>query len=172
MLNFIMGRDNPLIDENDVNFDSDYYFSLRKEPEWFETNFAKRVIKDIDQADVLFEEALKNRFGNGMSTEQLSSGTKTLLLIKHFPDEIWYASMGDNCYPFLIEIAKEYEGTITLLLENTPDIPEEAFSDIDIAVNGEVVDAEGFFDCMCEYAQHCIDVVNSFPDYADLVDEK
>ena len=36
--------------------------------EWFDDPFTKRVIKKIDQADVVFAEALKNRYGKGIST--------------------------------------------------------------------------------------------------------
>ncbi len=74
VLNFIIGREN--IDLNQVDMDSRVYFKEFKKPEWFLDPFAVRVIKEIDKAEVVFEEALKNRFGHGMSTMELSTGTK------------------------------------------------------------------------------------------------
>ena len=59
MLNFIIGREN--IDLNQVDMDSRVYFKEFKKPEWFTDPFAVRVIKEIDKAEVVFEEALKNR---------------------------------------------------------------------------------------------------------------
>jgi len=93
-------------------------------------SFARRAILDIDKAKVLNGFALENRYGYGMSSEQISTGTKTLLLIKNHPQFIYYASnMGDNCVPFLMELVKEREaagmGDVTLLLEHFMDIPYE-----------------------------------------------
>lgn len=96
---FIIGRNH--IDLDPVRMDSRLYFSRFAEDEWFESDFGRRVIKEIDQAEVLFGSALKNRFGKGMSTEQLSTGSKTLFLLKYMPDYVYYGSnMGDNCVPF------------------------------------------------------------------------
>lgn len=123
-LNIILGRENTDIDK--IWLDSDSYFTDYKRPEWFETDFARRVIKEVDQVEVLFEEALKNRFGRGISTEQLSSGVKTLLLMKFNPGPIYYGSMmGDNCVPFLMEIVREREEDTPLLLEHFMDFPYE-----------------------------------------------
>ncbi len=106
MLNFIIGREN--VDMSKVCLDSRTYFKRHKKPEWFTDPFAVRVIKEIDKAEVLFEEALKNRFGHGMSTLELSTGTKTLLLLRNRPGYIYYGSlMGDNCVPFLMELVRE-----------------------------------------------------------------
>ena len=95
MLNFIIGREN--IDLNQVDMDSRVYFKEFKKPEWFTDPFAVRVIKEIDKAEVVFEEALKNRFGHGMSTMELSTGTTTLLLLRNRTGPIYYGSLlGDN----------------------------------------------------------------------------
>ena len=124
MLNLIIGREN--LDLDKVRMNSRLYFTRYKKPEWFETDFAKRVIKTVDKADVIFEEALKNRFGHGMSTEQLSTGTKTLLLMKFEPDHIYYGTnMGDNCVPFIMELVNESDKDVTLLLEHFMDFPYE-----------------------------------------------
>ena len=81
MLNFIIGREN--IDLGPVHMDSPLYFRKAK-PEWLNDGFARRAINAIDKAKVLNGFALENRYGYGMSSEQISTGTKTLLLINTF----------------------------------------------------------------------------------------
>ena len=118
-----------------------------KKPEWFENDFVKRVIKDIDKAEVLFEEALKDRWGHGMPTEHLSSGSKTLICIYYHPELRFNGSMmGDNCIPFLMEIAKEKD--IRIWLEHFMDLRDQ---DIPfITVDGETVDMYGY---ECKYSE-------------------
>ena len=48
MLNLIIGREN--LDLDKVRMNSRLYFTRYKKPEWFETDFAKRVIKTVDKA--------------------------------------------------------------------------------------------------------------------------
>lgn len=151
MLNIIIGRENINLDE--VCMNSRLYFKRWKKPEWFETDFAKRVIKEVDKAEVLFEEALKNRFGRGMSTEQLSTGTKTLLLMKFEPDHIYYGTnMGDNCVPFIMELVKESKDDITLLLEHFMDIPDEYEGMLKL--NGELASIEEYEDTIATWSMH------------------
>ena len=160
MLNFIIGREN--IDLGPIHMDSPLYFRKAR-PEWLNDDFAKRAIKAIDQATVLNGFALENRFGYGMSSEQISTGTKTLLLIKNQPQYIYYGSlMGDNCVPFLMELVQEREaagnGDITLLLEHYMDIPEkyEGF----LKINGEPVTIEEYEDEIVTWCEH-----RDAPDY-------
>lgn len=159
MLNFIIGRNH--IDLDPVRMDSRLYFSRFAEDEWFENDFGRRVIKEIDQAEVLFGSALKNRFGKGMSTEQLSTGSKTLFLLKYMPDYVYYGSnMGDNCVPFLMEIVKEQEAVgkdITLLLEHFMDVPDEYEGMI--KVDGKPVT---IFEYECAYSDWCTEIAEMY----------
>ncbi len=154
MLNFIIGREN--IDLAPVHMDSRLYFR-RAKPEWLNDDFARRAILAIDKAKVLNGFALENRFGYGMSSEQLSTGTKTLLLIKNQPQFIYYASlMGDNCVPFLMEIVQEREaagnGDVTLLLEHFMDIPNEYEGMLKVA--GRAVSIDEYEDSIAEWCEH------------------
>lgn len=159
MLNFIIGRNH--IDLDPVRMDSRLYFSQAAEDSWFESDFGRRVIKAIDQAEVLFGCALKNRFGKGMSTEQLSTGTKTLFLLKYEPDFIYYGSnMGDNCVPFLMEIVKEREKVgkdVTLLLEHFMDISDEYEGML--KVSGKSV---SIFEYECAYSDWCAEIAKLY----------
>lgn len=151
MLNFIIGREN--IDLNQVDMDSRVYFKEFKKPEWFTDPFAVRVIKEIDKAEVIFEEALKNRFGHGMSTMELSTGTKTLLLLRNRPGHIYYGSLlGDNCVPFLMELVNGHPGDITLLLEHYMEIPEE-YEGV-LKVSGKPVSIFEYEMSIAEWCEH------------------
>lgn len=151
MLNIVLGREN--IDLRKVCLNSRNHFTRFKQPEWFETDFAKRVIKDIDKAEVLFEEALKNRFGHGMSTEQLSTGTKTLLLLKFVPNWIYYGTnMGDNCVPYLMELVSESNEDITILLEHFMDFPDEYEGMLKL--DGIPISIENYEHAVATYCEH------------------
>ena len=75
MLNIIFGRDFCL---RDYILDTRSYFTDFKRPEWFSDPFIQKFIYEIDGSTVLFEEALKDRRGHGISMEWLSTGCKTL----------------------------------------------------------------------------------------------
>lgn len=109
--------------------DTRIYFSQNKQYWWFEEDFVKRFLKDIDQCEVLFEEALKDRMGRGISTEMMSTGCKTLCDI-YFDEKgrcFYGSAMGDNCVPYLIEIAREKD--VYIFLEHYMDIPKEYFEE-------------------------------------------
>lgn len=151
MLNIIFGREN-CPDENYI-LDTRIYFSRNKKPSWFENDFVKRALKEIEGTEVLFEEALKDKFGHGISSEMICTGCKTLCSIYYDTDnKIFYGSaMGDNCVPFLMEIAKERD--VTIFLEHYMDIPVSYFEEGLICMNGKVLgeyDYDDAFDDWCE----------------------
>lgn len=59
MLNIVFGRENC----KDFNLDSRIVFRRNKKPEWFQDHFVQEFIKAVDGSEVLFEEALKDRWG-------------------------------------------------------------------------------------------------------------
>lgn len=126
MLKLIFGRNH--VDEEKFYLDSRIYFKKHKKPEWFSDPFVQKFLKEIDGSTVLFEEALKDYRGRGISTEMISTGCKTLCCIYYTNDgTIFYGSLlGDNCIPFLVEIAEQKD--VILVLEHYLDFPEEVFS--------------------------------------------
>lgn len=56
MLNIVFGRDN--CEDPGYILDPRIYFTKHKKPEWFENDFVKRFLKEIDGSEVLFEEGL------------------------------------------------------------------------------------------------------------------
>lgn len=116
MLNVVIGE-SEIPAEYEVMVDPRYYFKYRKKPEWFEDEFVKRFLKEVDGTEVLFEEALKDKFGHGISTMMMSTGCKTLCVIYYDTnDKVYYngSAMGDNCIPFLMEMAEKRDINIFL----------------------------------------------------------
>ena len=109
MVNIIFGDCEESIYNTDVYFDNAY------DSEWFEDEFAKRVIRTIDKSEVLGPNAINSPYLGVIPPEKLAGGTKTLLLIKNCEDTIFNASTcGDNCAPFILEIGSEKDITINL----------------------------------------------------------
>lgn len=134
MLNVIFGRENC----DDFVLDTRIWFRRHKKPEWFEDSFVKEFLKEVDGTTVLFEEALKDYKGRGISTDKISTGCKTLCDIYYGGDTIFYGSgMGDNCIPFLIRISEMKD--VTIVLEHYMDFPEHYFEEGKIMCNGKVL---------------------------------
>lgn len=96
-------------------YNTNVYFKNTYEPEWFETDLAKRMIKDIDDSDVLSGECIQSPVLGQIPPERLSGGVKTLLLMMNEPDKIFNASTcGDNCAKWILEIGKQKDLTINL----------------------------------------------------------
>lgn len=152
MLDIIWGREN--LKELVPRFvlDARIYFRRNKKPEWFEDPFVKKFLKVVDNSTVLFEEALKDYKGRGISTDKISTGCKTLCCIYNDKENhIFYgSSLGDNCLPFLIEMAKERD--ITIMLEHYADFPPEAFEEKVIRCHGEILTQDTYDDSFSDWS--------------------
>ncbi len=96
-------------------FNTDMYFNNVYEDQWLTDAFAARVIRTIDKSEVLGPNAIQSPYLGVISPEKLAGGTKTLLLMRHCPDMVFNASTcGDNCAPFILELAKDRDLTINL----------------------------------------------------------
>lgn len=109
MLNIIFGDCEESIYNTDVFFDNTF------DSEWLNDEFAKKVIYAIDKSEVAGPNAINSPYLGVIPPEKLAGGTKTLLLIRNLPDMIFNASTcGDNCAPFILELAKDRDITINL----------------------------------------------------------
>ncbi len=109
MLNIYFG------DMEDAIFNTDMYFNNVYEDSWLTDDFAVRVIRTIDQSEVLGPNGIQSPYLGVISPEKLAGGTKTLLLMKNCPEMIFNASTcGDNCAPFILELAEDRDLTINL----------------------------------------------------------
>ena len=88
------------------------YFDRQIDECCIETDFGKRVIKEIDGGEVYDRNLIISKVLGGIPPERLSGGTKSLLILMNSDKIIDLASMGDNCLPFLADIAKVKDITV------------------------------------------------------------
>lgn len=146
MLNIIFGRRNAGELGEDYILDNRFYFKYNCRDYSFSDPFVKKFIKDIDKADVIVEGALKDEAGYYISVQELSTGCKTLCCL-YFDGEyyMFYGTMlGNNCVPYLMEIARNKD--ISILLEHYMDIPTKYFNEGIVYVNNKVVSEEDYDD--------------------------
>ena len=109
MLNIYFG------DMPEAVYNTSVYFNYTYEDEWLTSDFAKEVIKKIDKSNVLGPHAIESPVLGVIPPENLSGGTKTLLLMANDPEKVFNASTcGDNCAPFILKLAKKKDLTINL----------------------------------------------------------
>ena len=102
-------------DEPKCIYNTNVYFKNSYEPEWLDAELAKKMIKDIDDSEVLSGECINSPVLGQIPPERLSGGVKTLLLILNEPDRIFNASTcGDNCAKWILEIGRIKDVTINL----------------------------------------------------------
>ena len=98
MLNIYFG------DMPEAVYNTAVYFNYTYEDEWLTSDFAKEVIKKIDKSNVLGPHAIESPVLGVIPPENLSGGTKTLLLMANDPEKVFNASTcGDNCAPFILD---------------------------------------------------------------------
>lgn len=132
MLNIVYGN------EPESIYNTNIYFKNSYEPEWIESELAKKIILDIDGSEVLSSECINSPVLGQIPPERLSGGTKTLLLIFNEPEHIFNASTcGDNCAKWLLEIGKQKD--ITINLRHMMSFGKDVYFDIYIKNGGEIV---------------------------------
>ena len=123
--------------ENSI-YNTNVYFKNTYEPEWIESELAKKIIKDVDNSDVLSGECIKSPVLGQIPPERLSGGVKTLLLMLNEPDKIFNASTcGDNCAKSILEIGKQKD--LTINLRHMMSFGKDTEFEIRIENGGEIV---------------------------------
>ncbi len=119
-------------------YNTSVYFKNTYEPEWLETELAKKIIRDIDSSEVLSGECISSPVLGQIPPERLSGGTKTLLLMLNEPDKIFNASTcGDNCAKWILEIGKRQD--VTINLRHLMGFGKDTEFEIRIENSGEIV---------------------------------
>ncbi|MCM1237391.1 MAG: DUF4869 domain-containing protein [Ruminococcus flavefaciens] len=102
-------------DMEEAIFDTSGYFDVVYEDSWIISDFAKKIIKDIDKSEVLGANCIQSPVLGQIPPTSIAGGTKTLLLIYNESENVFNASTcGDNCAKWILEIAKERDVTINL----------------------------------------------------------
>lgn len=86
------------------------WFDGNYEESWLFTDFAKKVMREIDQVTPLSFEAVESDILGVLSPTWLSGGVKTLLLLEQqrpYQSEASY--LGDNCAPYLEELSERLD---------------------------------------------------------------
>ncbi len=97
-------------------FNTEVYFKNVYDEEWLMDDFAKAVVKGVDKSEVMDKCLIHSPVLGKIPPLMLSGGTKTLLLIKNCPEQVFNASnCGDNCAKYILQIAKKRDVTINLL---------------------------------------------------------
>lgn len=109
MLNIYYG------DMPEAIYNTAVYFKNTYEDHWITDSFAKQMIRDVDQSEVIDSGVIDSSVMGKIPPTSLSGGVKTLILIYNEPDKIFNASTcGDNCAKWILQMAKEREVTINL----------------------------------------------------------
>lgn len=102
-------------DMDGVVYNTSVFFNNTYSPKWLEDPFAQEVIKAVDCGVVLGPNAIETKILGVIPPEKLSSGTKTLLLMRFMPERVYNASnCGNNCARWILKIAKTQDITINL----------------------------------------------------------
>lgn len=100
--------------DNEI-YNTEMFYENQYDKNWILDDFARTVIKDIDDSEVIGPDVIKNDIFDSFSSRELSAGVKTLLLIKNLPNKIFNISnCGDNCVKYLLELAKGRDIKVTL----------------------------------------------------------
>lgn len=133
MLNIIYGK----VEADNYIFDPDTFFNNQYDEDWIVDDFSKKVIADIDKSEVQGPFSIMSPVLGSISTEKLSGGVKTLILINNDGDHIFNASAcGDNCAKWLIDIGKRKD--VTIRLGYLMDFGNDKF-DITVQNTGKIV---------------------------------
>lgn len=109
MLNIFFG------DMENVIFNTSVFFDNTYQDSWFQDDFTKRVIKDIDKGEILGPNCVITKILGPIPPTKIAGGTKTILLMKFDNNHIFNASTcGDNCAKWILKIAKDKDLTINL----------------------------------------------------------
>lgn len=86
------------------------YFDSVAKREWFDDDFVKEMILEIDQTECYAAYNMYSPFLGAMNFKQLSGGVKGLILLyKHNENKLFLKSstFGDNCVSCLLKIAEQ-----------------------------------------------------------------
>ena len=114
------------------------YFDNQYKDEWITDPLSAKMIKDVDQSDVIAERLIDSPVLGPISVKELSGGVKTLMLMAFDNSgKIFNASVcGNNCAKWILQIGKMKE--LTINLNHIMDFGTDEF-EIEILNTNEVI---------------------------------
>ena len=90
------------------------YFDFNDEQEWFQSELARDIVKDVDKTVYVSGEYFESPVFGGIPPYLLSSGAKTMLLVLNEDVAVSGERFGDNTLKWLLKISEMKDVTITL----------------------------------------------------------
>lgn len=114
------------------------YFDNQYKDEWIIDPLSVKMIKDVDQSDVIAERLIDSPVLGPISVKELSGGVKTLMLMAFDNSgKIFNASVcGNNCAKWILQIGKMKD--LTINLNHIMDFGTDEF-EIEILNTNEIV---------------------------------
>lgn len=110
-----MSKDNTIMSNPNYIDNPKSWFDNQGGRHFVTGDMERAIIKDIDDSEVISENLVENPIFGGISTTDISTTSKTVILVKNCPDKIFNGSrMGDNAAPWLLKIAEQQDVTIRL----------------------------------------------------------
>lgn len=106
MLNLYFG------DREDALYSGDGWFDHQLDKQYITTDFSKRVIKDIDNSEVYGENLVISPIFGGIPPRDISGGSKALITLMYTDKIFSLTAFGENCYPYILEIASTKDITL------------------------------------------------------------
>ncbi|MBR1742408.1 MAG: DUF4869 domain-containing protein [Lachnospiraceae bacterium] len=93
---------------------------------WFTTDFERKVLADIEKADIINESTFNSPIYGALPMDRLSTGTKSVIIANRFPDKIVNATQcGNNCAKWFLEMSRDKD--VTIQLDHLMDFGKENF---------------------------------------------
>ncbi len=115
------------------------YFDNRYEDEWITDPLSVRMIKDIDNSDVISAQLIQSPVLGAIPVRDISGGVKTLILMAFDQSgKIFNASAcGDNCAEWIVKLGRQKD--LTINLHHVMDFSETADFEALIVNTGKTV---------------------------------
>lgn len=105
-------------------------------PTVVETEFAKKVILEIDRSIVHHARYIESPVLGTISFREISEGATSLIILNNVPEIVPLEFMGDNCFNLLVDIANRKD--ITVCTSSVREMFSHGFKEIHI-VNDDII---------------------------------
>ena len=139
--------------DNEIYVASPYFDTYFKK-EWFEDEFNKQMILDVDKSKVVAPNVVESPILGTIPPQWLSGGVKTSICMNSDKNGfIFNANCGDNCAKWILKIAEKRDLTITL--HHFLDL---WYEDIEPTVKIYIINTDRFVntldECISEFAKY------------------
>ena len=129
---------------NDALSSGNGYFDNWIDEDCIETDFGKKIIKEIDGGDVYDKNLIVSKVLGGIPPERLSGGTKALFVLMFSNKVVKLSAMGDNCLPYLYDIS--LVKNITVCTDSyRPIFDNSGLSDVYVINSNKIVHSKSEF---------------------------